>query len=88
MWKKILLLVCAVSLAFITNFFRSFILTALSYQNGSQVLNEQIFGMTLHDFTGYIVLGLTTIGLICIVMILNIRNVIYQRYEKLIKAYN
>ena len=82
MWKKVLLLVCAVGLAFLTNFMRSFTLTALSYQNGSQVLNEQVFGMTIHDFTGYVVLGLTTIGLLCIVMILNIRNIIYQRYEK------
>ena len=82
LWKKLLLLVCAVNLAFITNFIRSFTLTTLSYYNGSQVLNKQFFGMTLHDFTGYIVLGLTTIGLLCIVMILNIRNIIYQRYEK------
>lgn len=88
LWKKILLLICAVILASMTNYIRSFVLTLLCFQNGSQVLEEKVFGMTLHDFTGYVVLGLTTIGLLCIVPILNIRNIIQERYEKLIRGNN
>lgn len=68
-WKKCLLITAAILLAFITNIFRSLFLTGWAYAKGPAALDEKVFtaiagGMTLHDFTGYAVLGVTCILLI------------------------
>ncbi len=57
-WKKILLVVAAMGLAFLTNLARSLFLTGWAYANGSEAIEGR-----LHDATGYAVLGLTSLGL-------------------------
>jgi exosortase/archaeosortase family protein len=65
-WKKSLLIGMALVLAFITNIMRSLFLTGWAYAYGSDAIEG-----TIHDVTGYAVLGLTSIGLICLLPILN-----------------
>jgi len=57
-WKKVLLVVSALLLAFVTNLLRSIFLTAWAYAYGSDAIEG-----TLHDATGFAVLGLTCLGL-------------------------
>jgi exosortase len=61
LWKKILLGLSALVLAFLTNLMRSLFLTGWAYAHGS----DSIEG-TLHDATGWAVLGLTSVGLFCL----------------------
>ncbi|WOO39423.1 exosortase/archaeosortase family protein [Rubellicoccus peritrichatus] len=75
-WKKFLLIATAMLLAFLTNIMRSLFLTGTAYAKGSEALDEKIFtfvggGITLHDFTGYAVLGVTCILLIMLLPIFN-----------------
>ena len=67
-WKKIVLLIAALALAFVTNLARSLFLTAWAYNYGP----ESIQG-TVHDVAGYAVMGLTVAGLMCLVPLLNLR---------------
>jgi len=64
-WKKCLFVFFACFLAFVFNIFRSLFLTAWAYRNGP----ESIAG-TVHDATGFAVLGLTTLCLLGLVPLL------------------
>ena len=68
LWKKITLVVAAMGLAFLTNLGRSLFLTAWAYRYG----HEAIEG-TVHDVAGYAVLGVTVVGLLCLLPILNLQ---------------
>jgi exosortase/archaeosortase family protein len=67
-WKKIVLVVAALFLAFATNLGRSLFLTAWAYRHGPEAIEG-----TVHDATGYAVLGLTVVGLFCLIPLLNLR---------------
>jgi exosortase/archaeosortase family protein len=67
-WKKITLVAAALLLAFVTNLGRSLFLTAWAYNFGPDAI-----GGTLHDVAGYAVLGLTVVGLVCLLPLLNLR---------------
>jgi exosortase len=58
LWKKILLVLTALLLAFFTNLLRSLFLTGWAYAYGSDAIEGR-----LHDGTGFAVLGLTCLGL-------------------------
>jgi exosortase len=66
LWKKVALVGAAMCLAVFTNLLRSLFLTAWAYNYGS----EAIAGL-VHDAAGYAVLGLTCLGLICLLPIFN-----------------
>jgi exosortase/archaeosortase family protein len=68
-WKKIALIVAALVLAVITNLMRSLFLTAWAYSHGSASISG-----TFHDATGYAVLGLTFVGLLCLLPLFNGAN--------------
>jgi exosortase/archaeosortase family protein len=68
-WKKILLVAAAMVLAFLTNLLRSLFLTAWAYNYGSHAIEG-----SLHDTTGFAVLGLTCAGLLCLLPLLNGAN--------------
>jgi exosortase/archaeosortase family protein len=69
LWKKTLLVVAALVFAFFTNLLRSLFLTAWAYAYGSDAIEG-----TLHDATGYAVLGLTCVGLFCLLPFFNGAN--------------
>jgi exosortase/archaeosortase family protein len=68
-WKKTVLVIAALALAFLSNLGRSLFLTAWAYAYGSDAIEGR-----LHDATGYAVLGLTCIGLFCLLPLFNARN--------------
>jgi exosortase len=68
-WKKVLLVIAAMGLAFLTNLMRSLFLTAWAYAYGSDAIEGR-----LHDGTGFAVLGLTCAGLFCLLPLFNGRN--------------
>jgi exosortase len=68
LWKKIVLIAAALLLAFLTNLARSLFLTAWAWHHGP----ESITGF-IHDAAGYAVLGLTALGLIALLPLLNAR---------------
>lgn len=68
-WKKILLVVAAMALAFFTNLLRSLFLTAWAYAYGSEAIEGK-----LHDATGLAVLGLTVVGLFFLLPFFNPAN--------------
>lgn len=76
-WKKLLLVFFAMCLAFLTNLLRSFILTLCAYYQGAEVIDAPLILPligdvgTLHDVTGLAILGLTTLGLIVLLPIVN-----------------
>lgn len=70
LWKKIGLVASAVGFAFFTNLLRSLFLTAWAYNYGP----EAIEGM-VHDIAGYAVLGLTVVGLLCLLPLFNLKFV-------------
>ena len=76
-WKKLLLVFCALCLAFMTNLLRSLILTLCAYYQGAEVIDAPLILPllgdigTLHDVTGLGILGLTTLGLIMLLPIVN-----------------
>lgn len=65
-WRKATLIVTALAFAFATNLLRSLFLTAWSYRYGSESMEH-----TVHDASGYAVLGLTVIGLMIVLPYLN-----------------
>ena len=68
LWKKITLVGAAMGLAFLTNLGRSLFLTAWAYSNGPRAIEG-----TVHDVAGYAVLGLTVVGLLCLLPLLNLK---------------
>ena len=68
-WKKILLVAAAMVLAFLTNLLRSLFLTAWAYAYGSDAIEGP-----LHDGTGFAVLGLTCVGLFCLLPLFSGNN--------------
>lgn len=68
LWKKITLVVAALALAFLTNLGRSLFLTVWAYRHGPSSIEG-----TVHDVAGYAVLGLTVVGLLCLLPLLNLR---------------
>jgi exosortase/archaeosortase family protein len=68
LWKKITLVGAAMGLAFLTNLGRSLFLTAWAYRNGPSAIEG-----TVHDVAGYAVLGLTVVGLLCLLPLLNLK---------------
>jgi exosortase len=69
LWKKVLLVVAALLLAFATNLLRSLFLTAWAYMHGSEAIEGSI-----HDLTGFAVLGLTCAGLLLLLPLFNGAN--------------
>lgn len=72
-WKKALLVFMALALAFLTNLLRSLFLTSWAYRYGSEAIEG-----TLHDATGYAVLGLTCVALFCLLPLFSSAN--WQRW--------
>lgn len=68
LWKKIALVAASLVLAFITNLMRSLFLTAWAYNYGPEAIEG-----TVHDTAGYAVLGLTMVGLLCLLPIFNLK---------------
>ncbi len=67
-WQKVTLVAGALGLAFVSNLARSLFLTAWAYHHGPEAIEG-----TVHDVAGYAVLGLTVVGLLCLLPILNLR---------------
>lgn len=67
-WKKVFLVVAAMGFAFVMNLVRSLFLTGWAYAYGPEAING-----TVHDTAGYAVLGLTCLGLLALVPLLNIK---------------
>jgi exosortase/archaeosortase family protein len=68
-WQKVLLVALAMGFAFLTNLLRSLFLTAWAYAYGSEAIEG-----TLHDATGYAVMGLTVVGLLVLLPLFNPAN--------------
>ena len=69
LWKKVLLVGVAMAFAFLMNLARSLFLTGWAYAYGSEAIEGN-----LHDATGFAVLGLTCIGLLCLLPFFNATN--------------
>lgn len=67
-WKKVFLVVASMGFAFVMNLVRSLFLTGWAYAYGPEAING-----TVHDTAGYAVLGLTCIGLLALVPVLNLK---------------
>lgn len=65
-WKKITLFVAATAFALMMNLIRSLFLTGWAYQYGPQAIEGRF-----HDWTGFGVIGVTTIGLLGLTQVLN-----------------
>lgn len=78
-WKKFLLVVAAMVFAVMTNLIRSIFLTMWAYYNGSQAIDEHwvlpLLGDigSVHDVTGFSILGFTCVGLIALLPIFNFK---------------
>ncbi|RRK00014.1 exosortase/archaeosortase family protein [Opitutaceae bacterium TAV3] len=68
LWKKIALVGCAMLFAFFTNLLRGIFLTAWAYNYGPEAIEG-----TVHDTAGYAVLGLTVVGLLCLLPLFNLK---------------
>lgn len=68
LWKKVFLVVAAMGFAFVMNLVRSLFLTGWAYAYGPEAING-----TVHDTAGYAVLGLTCLGLLALVPLLNLK---------------
>lgn len=66
-WKKVGLVVSAIFFAFFTNLLRSLFLTSWAYNYGPEAIEGKV-----HDIAGYAVLGLTVVGLLCLLPIFNL----------------
>ncbi len=78
LWKKVFLVGTAMLFAFLNNILRSLFLTAWAYAKGPEGLDHHvtIAGLDLgnvHDFTGWVVLGLTVVCLLILVKLFSIR---------------
>jgi len=67
LWKKVGLVVSAIFFAFFMNLLRSLFLTAWAYQYGPEAIEGKV-----HDSAGYAVLGLTVVGLMCLLPVFNL----------------
>lgn len=67
-WKKVALIAAALVLAFLANLARSLFLTAWAYRHGPDAIAGRV-----HDIAGYAVLGLTVVGLLALLPLLNFR---------------
>lgn len=67
-WKKVALVAAAMLFAVCTNLLRGIFLTAWAYNYG----HEAIEGL-VHDAAGYAVLGLTVLGLLCLLPLFSLR---------------
>jgi exosortase/archaeosortase family protein len=67
LWKKIGLVVSAIFFAFFTNLLRSLFLTSWAYAYGPEAIEGKV-----HDIAGYAVLGLTVVGLLCLLPLFNL----------------
>jgi exosortase len=77
-WKKVFLVGTAMFFAFFNNILRSLFLTGWAYAHGPEGLDDHVvvLGMDLgnvHDFTGWVVLGLTVGCLLLLVKLFSIR---------------
>ena len=76
-WKKVLLVVAAMGFAVLTNLMRSLFLTLWAYNYGSQAIDAHwvlpVVGDigSVHDVTGFAILGFTCVGLILLLPIFN-----------------
>lgn len=68
LWKKVFLVIAAMGFAFVMNLARSLFLTGWAYAYGPEAING-----TVHDTAGYAVLGLTCLGLLALVPLLNLK---------------
>ncbi|MFT4902068.1 MAG: exosortase [Lentimonas sp.] len=77
LWKKILLVLAAMCFAVLTNMLRSLFLTLWAYYHGPEAIDAHwivpLFGDigSVHDVTGFAILGLTCLGLIALLPIFN-----------------
>ncbi|MBA3849244.1 MAG: exosortase [Opitutus sp.] len=67
-WKKAVLVCAAMAFAFLMNLARSLFLTAWAYNRGPDAITGFV-----HDAAGYAVLGLTCLGLLVLVPLLNLK---------------
>jgi exosortase/archaeosortase family protein len=76
-WKQLCLIVAAMGLAFLTNMCRALFLTYWAYNHGSSAIDDHwmlpLIGDigTVHDVTGFLILGVTCVGLVCLLPIFN-----------------
>lgn len=76
-WKKVLLVAAAMGFAVLTNLIRSAFLTLWAYNYGSQAIDAHwvlpLVGDigSVHDVTGFAILGFTCVGLILLLPIFN-----------------
>lgn len=79
-WKKALLVGLAMLFALITNFIRSLFLTYWAYSRGSDALNDHwylpLIGDigSVHDATGFMILIVTSIGLLALLPLFNLHK--------------
>ncbi len=71
LWKKVAMVGTAMVMAFFWNIVRSVFLTAWAYSYGSDAIDDEYFGMSVHDITGYAVLGITCVCLLLLLPIFN-----------------
>lgn len=67
--RKVLLVVASLLFAFVANILRSVFLTTWAYRNGANSIEGAI-----HDVSGYAVLGITVVGLLCCLPFLDSRK--------------
>jgi exosortase len=76
-WKKVLLVVAAMGFAVLTNMIRSLFLTLWAYHYGSEAIDAHwilpLVGDigSVHDVTGFAILGCTCVGLLLLLPIFN-----------------
>ncbi len=86
-WKKALLVGAAMVLAVLTNFLRSLFLTFWAYTRGAGALEEHwvlpLIGDigSVHDATGFLILIVTCIGLLCLLPLFFIGSRYTEAYE-------
>lgn len=79
LWKKVLLVAFAMAFAVLTNLMRGMFLTLWAYENGAESIEEHwvlpLFGDigSVHDVTGFAILGVTCVGLMCLLPIFNFK---------------
>jgi exosortase len=68
-WKQALLVGASLLFAFLANLLRSIFLTSWAYAYGANAIEG-----TVHDVTGYAILGLTVVALLCLLPVLDPRR--------------
>ncbi|ADE54150.1 Exosortase EpsH-related protein [Coraliomargarita akajimensis DSM 45221] len=78
-WKKVLMVLAAMVLAVVTNLMRSFFLTLWAYHHGAEAIDEHwhlpLIGDigSVHDVTGFAILGVTCVCLLCLLPVFNFK---------------